>query len=88
MQHCRIKATDGIEFWIRCKRPAFLSSFGLLQVIQNKRPWCWNAAYVTAGLKNLRFGWKLHNSTDINDETQWSKTQKDQTGLGYGFSAK
>ena len=39
-------------------------------------------------LKNLSFGWKLHNSTDINDETQWSKTQKDQTGLGYGFSAK
>ena len=50
MQHCRIKATDGVEFWISCKRPAFLSSFGLLQVIQNKRPWCWNAAYVTAGL--------------------------------------
>ena len=49
MQHCRIKATDGVEFWISCKQPAFLSSFGLLQVIQNKRPWCWNAAYVTAG---------------------------------------
>ena len=49
MQHCRIKATDGLEFWISCKRPAFHSSFSLLQVIQNKRPWCWDAAYVTAG---------------------------------------
>ena len=25
-------------FWINCKRSAFLSSFSLLQVIQNKRP--------------------------------------------------
>ena len=49
MQHCRIPATEGVEFWISCKRPAFLSSFGLLQVIQNKHPWCWDVAYVTAG---------------------------------------
>ena len=49
MQHCRIKATDGIEFWINCKWPAFFSDFSLLQGIQNKRPWCSNAAYVTAG---------------------------------------
>ena len=49
MQHCHIPATDGVEFWISCKRPAFLSSFGLLQVIQNKHPWCWNVGYVTAG---------------------------------------
>ena len=35
-------------------RPAFHSSFSLLQVIQNKHPWCLAAAYVTAGLE--RFG--------------------------------
>ena len=46
---CCIPATDGVEFWISCKQPAFLSSFGLLQVIPNKRSWCWDAAYVTAG---------------------------------------
>ena len=39
MHYCRIPATDGVEFWINCKRPAFFSSFSLLQVIQNKRPW-------------------------------------------------
>ena len=33
-----------------CNRPAFLSSFSRLQVIQNKRPWWSAAAYVTAGL--------------------------------------
>ena len=49
MHHCRIPATDGVEFWIICKRPAFLSSFSPLQLIQNKRPWCWDAAYLTAG---------------------------------------
>ena len=29
---------DGAEFWINCKRPAFLSSFSRLQVIQNSAP--------------------------------------------------
>ena len=38
MQHCCRPATDGIEFWISCKQTAFLSSFSLLQVIQNKGP--------------------------------------------------
>ena len=35
MQHCPIPATDGVEFWINCKRPAYLSCFSPLQVIQN-----------------------------------------------------
>ena len=58
MQHWRYPATDGAEFWISCKWPAFLSSFSRLQVIQNKRPWCSAAAYVTAGL--LQFGSAKH----------------------------
>ena len=29
---------DGPEFWISCKRPAFLGSFNHLQVIQNLAP--------------------------------------------------
>ena len=55
MQHWRRPATDGTEFWISCKRPAFLISFSRLQVIQNKRPLCWAAAYVTAYLEKLKF---------------------------------
>ena len=51
MQHCCPPATNGAEFWIICKRPAFLSSFSRLQEIQNKPPWCWDAAYVTAGYR-------------------------------------
>ena len=38
MQYWRRPVTDGAEFWISCKQPAFLSSFSPLQVIQNKRP--------------------------------------------------
>ena len=58
IQHWRRPATDGAEFWISCKRPAFLSSFSRLQVIQNKRPWCSAVAYVIAGLlKRLRCEW-------------------------------
>ena len=34
-------------------RPAVLSSLGHLQMIQNKRPWCRGAAYVTAGLSQV-----------------------------------
>ena len=49
MQHWCRPATDGAEFWISCKRPAFLSSFSRLQVIQNKCPRCSAAVYVTAG---------------------------------------
>ena len=30
---------DGAEFWINCKRQAFLSSFSTLQVIQNSPPY-------------------------------------------------
>ena len=48
MQHWRHPATNGTEFWISCKRPAFLNSFSPLQVIQNERPRCLAAAYVTA----------------------------------------
>ena len=40
MQHGCRPATDGLEFWVSCKQPAFLSSFCCLQVIQNKCPWC------------------------------------------------
>ena len=61
MQHWRRPATDGAEFWISCKRPVFLSSFSRLQVIQNKRPWCSAAAYVTAGydmIRAIRFSFK------------------------------
>ena len=42
-----------LKFWrpvSSCKRPTFLSSFSRLQVIQNKRPWCSAAVYVTARL--------------------------------------
>jgi hypothetical protein len=70
MQHCRIKATDGVEFWISCKQP----DFGLLQVIQNKCPWCWNAAYVTAGCTILLCFLRLSKSPKIliNYFSQWS----------------
>ena len=54
MSHWRRRTTKGAEFWISCKRPAFLSSFSRLQVIQNKRPWCSAAAYVTAGCKDIQ----------------------------------
>ena len=45
MQHCRRPATDG----------AYLSSFSRIQVIQNKRPWCSAAAYVTAGFREPNY---------------------------------
>ena len=41
MSHCRLKLVDGVEFWIVCKRLAFLSSFSHRQVIQNKRRRKW-----------------------------------------------
>ena len=52
MRHNAGHSTQGLQVVnsnVSCKQPAFLSSFSLLQVIQNKRPWCWDAAYVTAG---------------------------------------
>ena len=49
MSHWRHRTTECVEFWITCKQLAFLSSFSRLRVIQNKRPWCSAAAYVTAG---------------------------------------
>ena len=64
MQHWRRPATDGAEFWISCKRPAFLSSFSRLQVIQNKRPWCSAAAYVTAGYQVFYF-LKFQNEREV-----------------------
>ena len=53
MQHWCRPATNGAEFCISCKLPAFLSCFSCLQGIQNKRPWCWAAAYVTAGCNSV-----------------------------------
>ena len=38
MSHCRHQATEGTEFWISCKLPAFLSNFSPLQLIQNSVP--------------------------------------------------
>ena len=38
MSHWRSRATKGAEFWISCKRPAFLSNFSHLQLIQNSAP--------------------------------------------------
>ena len=38
MSHWRHTMVNGPEFWISCKRPAFLSSFSPLQVIQNLAP--------------------------------------------------
>ena len=38
MSHWRRWATEGAEFWISCKQPAFLSNFSLLQLIQNSAP--------------------------------------------------
>ena len=35
MSHWRHTMVDGAEFWISCKRPAFLSVFSHLQMIQN-----------------------------------------------------
>ena len=51
--HSDAATGDGTIFLISCKQPAFLSSFSHLQVIQNKRPWCSAAAYVTAGLRTV-----------------------------------
>jgi hypothetical protein len=34
MSHWRHTMVDGAKFWISCKRPAFLSSFSRLQLIQ------------------------------------------------------
>ena len=48
---CSIDATQqqmARNFEISCKQPAFLNSFSPLQVIQNERPRCLAAAYVTA----------------------------------------
>ena len=50
MSHCRRQATEGTEFQISFKQLKELRKAGQLQVIQNKHPWCWDAAYVTAGL--------------------------------------
>ena len=38
LSHWRHTMVDGAEFWISCKRPAFLCSFSRLQVIQNSVP--------------------------------------------------
>ena len=39
MSHWRRRATEGADFWISCKQPAFLSSFSCLQLIQNLAPY-------------------------------------------------
>ena len=59
--HWRRPATDGAGLWISCKQPAFLSSFSHLQVIQNKRPLCSVAAYVT-WIKNFQPPRKVKSS--------------------------
>ena len=38
MSHWRRQATEGTEFWISCKRPAFLSNFSHLRIIRNSAP--------------------------------------------------
>ena len=38
MSHWRCRATEGAEFWISCKWPAFLSNSSRLQLIQNSAP--------------------------------------------------
>ena len=67
MSHWRCWTTKGAEFWITCKGLAFLSSFSCLQVIQNKHPWCWAAAYVTAGWSGKIFKFKtdLHYGNQL-----------------------
>ena len=44
MSHWHHTMVDGARFWISCKRPAFFSSFGRLQLVQNSAPstivWC------------------------------------------------
>ena len=82
MQHWRPKATDGAEFWISCKRPAFLSTFSRLQMIQNKRPWCCGAAYVTAGLQKTKtiscsvFSSQILQNTEIIIVVHWNFWRK------------
>ena len=38
VSHWHRRATEGAEFWISCKGPAFLSNFTRLQLIQNSVP--------------------------------------------------
>ena len=38
MSHWRCQVTEGAEFWISCKQPAFLSNSSHLQLIQNSVP--------------------------------------------------
>ena len=38
MSHWRHWVTEGAEYWISCKPPAFLSNFSSLQLIQNSAP--------------------------------------------------
>ena len=38
MSHWCGRAAEGAKFWIRSKRPAFLSNFSRLQLIQNSAP--------------------------------------------------
>ena len=38
MSHWCRRVTEGAEIWISCKRPAFLSNFSRLQLIQNSAP--------------------------------------------------
>ena len=45
---------DGAEFWISCKRPAFLSSFSRLQVVQNSAP-MWHPKKEISTLKVLLY---------------------------------
>ena len=73
MQHWRRPATDGAEFWISCKRPAFLSSFSRLQVIQNKRPWCRRRHIWQLDEKN--FQWALGNKHIMNDPLSCSYSE-------------
>ena len=83
MQHWRHPATDGAEFWISCKRPAFHSSFSCLQVIQNKRPWCWAVAYVTAGWAHAEF-FPLSTESNKKKVSEWSQDCTDyKTSLDF-----
>ena len=73
---CSIDAT---QQQMALKRPAFLSSFSRSQVIQNKRPWCWAATFVTAGFFSiesvLKYGfYKLYFFSELTfDQLNISK---------------
>ena len=84
------RTTEGAEFWITCKRLAFLSSFSHLQVIQNQCPLCLIVAYVTAGLVSFWgqhdqiFSWEFGSFEKIcgrNLDKIWIKLDKSRKSL-------